>query len=191
MPMRRRWKLAGGPPVLALALVLTGCGAAEDSPPVVVSSLTLAPHPSTVAGSPPTASSQATDTPQPTGSSAPIANPSPTTPGVPAVDPFPDQPLIDHTQWSDDSDGRRLRVYPTQAGRSDTFPAALGRAWQEVLTSVPDADSPGMYDQFRCHWEWARVVQPDKTSWNLEPWRPAVGYDATVAALCNPGGPDR
>lgn len=47
-----------------------------------------------------------------------------------------------------------------------------------------------MYDQFQCHWQWARLVSPNKPSWNLEPWRPAVGYDATVQALCNPGGPD-
>ncbi|WP_460718437.1 DUF2599 domain-containing protein [Nocardia heshunensis] len=178
--MRRRWKLAGGPPVLALALVLTGCGAAEESAPVVVSSLTLAPQTATPTAGPPS------------GSSAPIA-PAPTASpiGVPTIDPFPDQALIDRTEWTDDIDGRRLHIYPTQAGRTDKFPAALGRAWQEVLTDAPDADTPGMYDQFRCHWEWARVVAPDKPSWNIEPWRPAVGYDATVAAMCNPGGPER
>ncbi|MVU78524.1 DUF2599 domain-containing protein [Nocardia sp. ET3-3] len=179
--MRWRWKLAGGPPVLALALVLTGCGAAEESAPVVVSSLTLAPHSPTPAPG------------QPTGSAAPVAAPSPTAQAavVPTVDPYPDQALIDHTEWTDEIDGRRLHVYPTTAGRKDTYPAALDRAWSEVLTSAPDADTPGMYDQFRCHWEWARVVAPDKPSWNLEPWRPAVGYDATVAAFCNPGGPER
>ncbi|MEC3956600.1 DUF2599 domain-containing protein [Nocardia sp. CDC153] len=179
--MRRRWKLAGGPPALALALVLTGCGAAEESAPVVVSSLTLAPRPTET-------------TPTPAGSAAPIPAPAPTASavaGLPTVDPYPDQPLIDHTEWTDEIDGRRLHVYPTQAGRKDTFPAALDRAWQEVLTDAPDADTPGMYDQFRCHWEWARVVAPDKPSWNLEPWRPAVGYDATVVAMCNPGGPER
>lgn len=178
--MRRRWKLAGGPPVLALALVLTGCGAAEESAPVVVSSLTLAPQAATPSAGPPS------------GSAAPIA-PAPTVSpiGVPTIDPFPDQALIDRTEWTDDLDGRRLHIYPTQAGRTDKFPAALARAWQEVLTDAPDADTPGMYDQFRCHWEWARVVAPDKPSWNIEPWRPAVGYDATVAAMCNPGGPER
>ncbi|APA98840.1 DUF2599 domain-containing protein [Nocardia seriolae] len=183
--MRRRWKLAGGPPVLALALVLTGCGAAEESAPVVVSSLTLAP--------PAPAPTSAAAAGQPSGSAAPVPGPAPTAPvaGVPTVDPFPDQALIDHADWTDDIDGRRLRIYPTTAGRKDRFPAALDRAWQEVLTAAPDADTPGMYDQFRCHWEWARVVAPDKTSWNIEPWRPAVGYDATVAAMCNPGGPER
>ncbi|QVI19595.1 DUF2599 domain-containing protein [Nocardia tengchongensis] len=174
--MRRRWKLAGGPPAFALALVLTGCGAAEDSPPVVVSS--LGPVSATVAPAPANAA--------PTSSAAAIA-----TPAHPAVDPLADQPLIDRTEWTDEIDGRRLRIYPTPAGRADKFPAAGDRAWREVLTLAPDADTPGMYDQFRCHWEWARAVAPDKTSWNIEPWRPAVGYDATVSALCNPGGPER
>jgi hypothetical protein len=81
-------------------------------------------------------------------------------------------------------------VYSTPAGRADVFPAALDRAWGEVLAAAPDAGTPGMYDQFKCHWQWARLVAPGKPSWNLEPWRPAVGYDATVAASCNPGGPD-
>ncbi|WP_245717191.1 DUF2599 domain-containing protein [Nocardia jejuensis] len=109
----------------------------------------------------------------------------------PQVDLFAEQPLIDHTEWTDAIDGRRLLVYPTQPGRKDTFPTAGERAWQEVLSSAPDADTPGMRDQFICHWEWARVVAPDKPSWNLEPWRPDVGYQATVNALCNPGGPER
>lgn len=68
------------------------------------------------------------------------------------------------------------------------FPAAAKRAWGEILTHAPNAGTAGMYDQFLCHWNYARVVEPDKPSWNLEPWRPAVGYNATVAALCNPGG---
>ncbi|WP_405494798.1 DUF2599 domain-containing protein [Nocardia sp. NBC_00511] len=174
MPERRHWKLSGGAALLASALVLTGCGAAEESAPVIVGS--LAPVPDTAP--PPPATPAATST-----TAAALS-------AVPAVDQFADQALIDHTEWTDDTDGRRLRVYPTPAGRKDTFPAAQDRAWQEVLTDAPDADTPGMADQFRCHWEWARVVAPDKTSWNLEPWRPAVGYQATVAALCNPGGPD-
>ncbi|WP_225730079.1 MULTISPECIES: DUF2599 domain-containing protein [unclassified Nocardia] len=106
----------------------------------------------------------------------------------PAADPYAGRPLIDHTTWTQDSDGRRLRVYPTIAGREDTWPGADERAWQEVLAMAPDADTPGMRDQFVCHWVWARMVMPNKESWNLEPWRPAVGYEATVAAQCNPGG---
>ncbi|MRH92252.1 DUF2599 domain-containing protein [Nocardia sp. SYP-A9097] len=155
-------------------LALSGCGAAEESSPVIVGSLTaLAP-----------AAAPATT---PTGQ--PIADPK--VASVPTVDPFADQTLIDRTEWTDAVDGRRLLVYPTDAGRQDTFPTVGERAWQEVVVDSPDADTPGMRDQFICHWEWARLVQPDKPSWNLEPWRPAVGYQATVNALCNPGGPER
>jgi hypothetical protein len=112
-------------------------------------------------------------------------------PAVPSVDPYADLPLIDHTTWTEGIDGPRLQVYPTTAGRRTTFPGAEDRAWQEVLTQAADADAPGMRDQFVCHWVWARAVQPNKESWNLEPWRPAVGYQATVQSSCNPGGPER
>lgn len=108
----------------------------------------------------------------------------------PAVDPFAGAALIDHVTWTTNSAGRQLRVYPTTAGRQDTFPAARDRAWHEVVADAPTADTPGMRDQFYCHWDWARLVAPDKPSWDLEPWRPDVGYQATVAALCNPGGPE-
>jgi len=110
---------------------------------------------------------------------------------VPSVDPYADMPLIDHTTWTEGVDGPRLLVFPTPAGRHETFPDTEERAWQEVLAQSPDADTPGMRDQFVCHWVWARMVQPNKESWNLEPWRPAVGYQATVQASCNPGGPER
>ncbi|MEV4124075.1 DUF2599 domain-containing protein [Nocardia sp. NPDC049707] len=110
---------------------------------------------------------------------------------LPSVDPYAGMPLIDHTTWTEGVDGPRLLVYPTDAGRREAFPDTEERAWQEVLTHAPDADTPGMRDQFICHWAWARMMQPDKESWNLEPWRPAVGYQATVQASCNPGGPER
>ncbi|SUA45383.1 DUF2599 domain-containing protein [Nocardia africana] len=163
---------AGGPRWFAVAavvpavLALAGCGSdnsasTESSTPATTTTVTRTAEATT--GVPPT---------------------------EPTTDPFAGSPLIDHTEWTDDPDGRRLHVYPTAAGRADQFPAALDRAWSEVLADSPDADSPGMYDQFRCHWVWARMVAPNKPSWNLEPWRPAVGYEATVQAMCNPGGPD-
>ncbi|WP_223884970.1 DUF2599 domain-containing protein [Nocardia colli] len=110
---------------------------------------------------------------------------------TPTVDPYAGLPLIDHTDWTEAIDGTRLLVYPTVAGRRTTTPGTDERAWQEVLGRAPDANTPGMRDQFICHWVWARLVEPDKPSWNLEPWRPAVGYQATVDARCNPGGPER
>ncbi|PZE34303.1 DUF2599 domain-containing protein [Curtobacterium sp. MCPF17_031] len=37
-------------------------------------------------------------------------------------------------------------------------------------------------DQLVCHWANAW----NKTPWNLDAWRPDVGYTKTVIALCNP-----
>jgi type IV pilus biogenesis protein CpaD/CtpE len=96
--------------------------------------------------------------------------------------------LIDHVHWASTTKGRQLQVFPTAAGRTDDSAAASGRAWAEVLADAPNANSAGMHDQFLCHWNFARVIEPNKPSWNLEPWRTAVGYAATVSALCNPGG---
>lgn len=135
--------------------------------------------------------------PLPTGTTAPAA---PTTTAatstaaytpVPAIDPYAGLPLIDHIEWTRNAEGPRLMVHPTEAGRATTFPGAGLRAWAEIRTADATADTPGMWDQFRCHWDWARLVAPDKPTWNLEPWRPPVGYDATVEAACNPGGPER
>lgn len=53
---------------------------------------------------------------------------------------------------------------------------------------MPDADSAGMYAQFICHWQFAEIRQPGKTSWNLEPWRPVVDDAEMLASACNPGG---
>ncbi|NKY85205.1 DUF2599 domain-containing protein [Nocardia veterana] len=165
-----RWNRTFPVPALLIAVLLaTGCG---DDSAATDSSTTTADTAATT-----------TTVPAPPLTSGPPA-PEPTT------DPFAGSPLVDHTEWTDDVDGRRLHVYPTPAGRADQFPAALDRAWSEIVADAPDADSPGMYDQFRCHWVWARMVAPNKPAWNLEPWRPAVGYQATVQALCNPGGPD-
>lgn len=101
-------------------------------------------------------------------------------------------PFIDHTEWVHWGDLSSLRVYPTQAGRTEA--AQLGttaqgdEAWSEVVASAPDADLPGMREQFLCHWQYAEFAEPGKTSWNLEPWRPAVDAATMASAGCNPGG---
>ncbi|WP_459546227.1 DUF2599 domain-containing protein [Nocardia sp. X0981] len=149
-----------------LTAFLSGCGSpAPHAPPA------RAPAPAT--------------TPATAGTSTAAHTP------VPAIDPHAGLPLIDHIEWTHNADGSRLLVYPTEAGRATTFPGADLRAWAEIRAADPTAATPGMWEQFRCHWEWARLVAPDKPTWNLEPWRPPVGYDATVEAACNPGGPER
>lgn len=107
-----------------------------------------------------------------------------------ATPPYAGPPLIDHVQWVSDNRGRALRVYPSAPGRSATEPGARATAWQEVLRAAPDADTASMRDQFYCHWDFARIVEPNKVSWNLETWRPVVGYTAMAQAGCNPGGPE-
>ncbi|MGO8964718.1 DUF2599 domain-containing protein [Mycobacterium sp.] len=102
-------------------------------------------------------------------------------------------PFVDHTQWAQWNQRSSLRVYPTTSGRAaarqlgSSGPEA-DEAWAEVLALAPDAGTPGMHDQFRCHWELAETLQPGKSSWNLEPWRPVVDDTTMVSSGCNPGG---
>ncbi|GAA5049586.1 DUF2599 domain-containing protein [Nocardia callitridis] len=181
---RAKWPRIIGA-VLAVAACATGC-ATEAADTAEPASATVPAH-ETPSRTTPSTTAARTTAPELGTQTPPVA------PAPPAVDPFEGMALIDHTAWTDAVDGPRLLVFPTQAGRDTTFPDSVHRAWQEVVddSTTVDADTPGMYDQFLCHWQWARVVKPNKPSWNLEPWRPAVGYQETVNALCNPGGPER
>jgi len=102
-------------------------------------------------------------------------------------------PFIDHAEWTQWNQLPSLRVYPTRSGRDaarqlgSSTPAA-DEAWAEVLALAPNAGTPGMRQQFQCHWELAEVVEPGKVSWNLEPWRPVVDDPTMVGSGCNPGG---
>jgi hypothetical protein len=93
-------------------------------------------------------------------------------------------------QWVSGSGGRSLHIVPTASGRTAQGTADAEEAWAEVLRVAPDAEQPGMRAQFDCHWRYARVVEPDKPSWNLEPWRPVVTESQMADARCNPGGPE-
>lgn len=110
-----------------------------------------------------------------------------------SADPLP---FIDRVSWVSYDGLPTLRVYPSAAGRD--VAGTLGKtaaqteeAWREVLALAPDADSAGMREQFLCHWNFAEFAQPGKTSWDLEPWRPAVADSAMLLAGCNPGGAER
>ncbi|WP_445170774.1 DUF2599 domain-containing protein [Mycolicibacterium sp. Dal123E01] len=112
-----------------------------------------------------------------------------------AAGPAPAPPFIDHVKWVDWGDLKSLRVYPTPAGRQAAAqllkpPGEIDEAWGEVLALAPDADLPGMRDQFACHFRFAEYGQPGKTSWNLEPFRPVVDDQTMTQAGCNPGGLD-
>ncbi len=125
-------------------------------------------------------------------------------PGTDVANPSaPSPPFIDHTQWAQWRGLPTLRVFPTPSGRTAARQTASGatgtsgatgasgdEAWAEVLALSPGADAPGMRAQFVCHWQFAELAQPGKTSWNLEPWRPVVDNAEMVASGCNPGGPE-
>lgn len=103
-----------------------------------------------------------------------------------------DHVYVDHVVWAKWGDLSSLRVYPTDTARALTHQpgsaAQADQAWAEVLALSPDADLPGMHEQFLCHWTFAELAEPGKTSWNLEPWRPEVTPEAMLASGCNPGG---
>lgn len=124
---------------------------------------------------------------EPAGSSATVTDITSTPVVVPSPAPVYRPPYIDHVQWVDTEVGPSLQIYPTLSGRHADAPTAGDEAWSEVLKLDASADSPGMRAQFDCHWTFARLVDPDKTSWNLEPRRPVVTADEMIAARCNPG----
>jgi Protein of unknown function (DUF2599) len=127
------------------------------------------------------------------GTSCAVSGPSSRCAGVSSPSYSP--PFVDHTEWT--HWGRQnlssLRVFPTPSARAAArrlgTTDAADEAWAEVLALSPDADTRGMRAQFLCHWQFAEIVQPGKTSWNLEPWRPVVDDAEMVASGCNPGGP--
>jgi hypothetical protein len=112
--------------------------------------------------------------------------------GNATADTAPGPPYVAQVEWAKWGDLSSLRVYPTDSARIAATQigttAQADEAWTEVLTLSPDADIPGMREQFMCHWSYAELAEPGKTSWNLEPWRPEVSGDEMVAAHCNPGG---
>jgi Protein of unknown function (DUF2599) len=122
---------------------------------------------------------------------APAASADPTSSALAYSPPF-----VDHVLWAGESQSnqqRSLQIYPTTTGRAaasqlGSISPEAGEAWSEVLALAPDAATPGMHEQFLCHWEFAEVLLPGKPSWNLEPWRPVVDNTTMANSGCNPGG---
>ncbi|MGC4934322.1 DUF2599 domain-containing protein [Gordonia sp. DT30] len=108
----------------------------------------------------------------------------------PTTDPVYRPPYVDHVEWVQTQVGPSLQIYPTPSGRKTTSTDGADVAWSEVLAFARNADTPGMRAQFDCHWTYARLVDPDKPSWNIEPDRPVVSQQEMVATRCNPGGPE-
>jgi hypothetical protein len=166
---------------LLVTIAMTGCSddgsAPEKSDVRSTTSATSAAASSVAAASSPTAAAS------PLSSSTPSPPPASTPP--PASPPF-----VASATWDDSDHGLTLRISPTPSARQAGGPDDSATAWAEVLRLAPDADSPGMWGQFSCHWTWARIIEPDKPTWNIEPWRPVVPIESMLSAGCNPGGPE-
>lgn len=91
-------------------------------------------------------------------------------------------------EWLHPPEGYRLTVRPSRYGRLHAA-ADPSRALREALHAARPTplqltahQHDSLLNQLRCHAVFAGL----KPRWNLETWRPDVGYAATVAALCNP-----
>ncbi len=151
-------------PLLAILTVLAGCSGGGGTAPTSVPRTT-----------PPTTSAAASSMPS-----------MPSMPSMTTARPA----YIASVRWVRDTRGRSLHVVPTAAGRVTKDDGAQGDAWREVVRRAPDAATATMRAQFDCHWQYARLAQPAKPSWNLETWRPVVSAQAMFDARCNPGGPE-
>jgi hypothetical protein len=88
---------------------------------------------------------------------------------------------LDGATWGDNEGGRSLAVDPADWARH-AGQAGLDLIRTQLVAVEPDAGSTTMGDQLVCH----AVGAPDKSTWNLEPWRPDVGLILTATAQCNP-----
>ena len=88
---------------------------------------------------------------------------------------------IESATWGENEGGRSLAVDPTDWARY-AGQAGLDLIHTQLVAAEPDADTSTMGDQLVCH----AVGAPDKSTWNLEPWRPDVGLILTATAQCNP-----
>ncbi|WP_342774305.1 DUF2599 domain-containing protein [Gordonia oryzae] len=170
--------LASVAATVACVVLLVGVAGCDDE-----SSSATGSEPSTSPS--PSAASPAASSPV---ASAPSSWIEPT--ASPTTDPVNLPPYIDHVQWVQTQVGPSLQIHPTSSGRKTTSDNGADVAWAEVLALAPNADTAGMRAQFDCHWTYARIVAPDKPSWNIEPDRPVVSQQEMINSMCNPGGPE-
>lgn len=164
--------------MLALVVVLSGCSDSDSDPDGAAGG--------TDAGTSVSSSSPSSTPPSPTPPSAAPYSSSPS--GWSASAPVVYRPpYIERVAWTETEVGPSLSVFPTTSGRYTSDDGAMAAAWAEVLALDSGAATPGMQAQFDCHWRFARLVDPEKTSWNLEPGRPVVTEEVMIETRCNPG----
>jgi hypothetical protein len=110
------------------------------------------------------------------------------------ADPWAWKDLIKSAKWREDNSKFRLEVTPTAWARKWAGNHDVGEAgWNELYSKYKNKgrgikkNKTGMRDQYICHQQFVAVRHPHKATWNLDEWRPDVGYAKTVAARCNPG----
>jgi len=96
--------------------------------------------------------------------------------------------LIAGARWLSTPLGFRLQVRPTGYGRLHAW-SAPSRALAEALRAsrplplrLSATVRHSLRTQLLCHADFA----PRKPFWDLETWRPDVGFRQTVLQLCNP-----
>jgi hypothetical protein len=94
--------------------------------------------------------------------------------------------------WVNNEEGLTLSLDPTAYVRNST--TGLNDGWNALKnTRSGFGAQPNFYrniskinDQYACHYHaWGGIAR-SKPRWNLDLWRPDVGYAAVVRANCNP-----
>jgi uncharacterized protein DUF2599 len=107
-------------------------------------------------------------------------------------DPWLGKDLIASAVWRWHTEGWTFEVTPTSWQRlwNGYWPASAG--WDELYSKYKDrglnTNLNGMRDQYICHVQIVSIRAPGKATWNLDEWRPDVGYWQTINSSCNPGG---
>lgn len=170
--------------MMIFAAVVTGCGTTSEdrSAASIVPSSAVSVSPSSAPVSATAHDSAAHDSAVPSSSRGLEV--------LPFTDTAHPPPYVAYVEWVSTEVGPSLQIHPTANGRRSGSDDGAQVAWAEVLALEPDADTPGMQAQFDCHWTFARLVEPDKPSWNIEPDRPVVTEKQMIESRCNPGAPE-
>lgn len=91
---------------------------------------------------------------------------------------------IETAEWFRRDHEWSIAITPTLCAR-ETQPEQTAFLWDELSRDYSNSkyweNTHGLRHQLICHLQIAR----DKPQWILEPWRPDVGYEKTLAAGCN------
>ncbi|MHC8391914.1 DUF2599 domain-containing protein [Pseudomonas sp. MDT2-39-1] len=91
---------------------------------------------------------------------------------------------IESAVWLRRDNEWSIAITPTPCAR-ETQPEQTPYLWDELSRDYSNSEywknTHGLRHQLICHLEIAR----NKLQWILEPWRPDVGYQLTLAAGCN------